>query len=94
MLDGDVAIGQHLGCVADVGDELVGHAIGLQGEDADPHMLGDRLGDGDHELRQVGRTIDLALEIGAPDARVLTDEDDLAHAAGNQVATYGEDALG
>ena len=52
VLHGDVDIGQDLGCVADGGDELVGHSFGLQVEDADPDMLGtDRLSDGDHELR-------------------------------------------
>ncbi len=39
VLHGDVDIGQDLGCVADGGDELVGHAFGLQVEDADPDML-------------------------------------------------------
>ena len=54
------------------------------------------LGDGTQQLRQIARrAIGDALvgKVGTPDARVLADQHDLAHTAGNQVAHLGDNAL-
>ena len=55
------------------------------------------LGDGTQQLRQIARRAIgdvLVGKVGTPDARVLADQHDLAHTAGNQVAHLGDDALG
>ena len=55
------------------------------------------LGDGAQQLRQIARRAlgdVLVGKVGAPNARVLTDQHDLANTAGNQVAHLGDNALG
>jgi hypothetical protein len=98
VLHGDINIGQHLGRIANGLNELIGHALGLQVEHTDPDVLrAHGLGDCAQQLRQIARrTLDDALirKVGAPDARVLTDQHDLSHTAGNQVAHLGNNAIG
>ncbi len=77
MLDGDVDVGQHLGRVADGSDELVGHSLGLQVEHAQPRTVGAH----DHrEAHEQARERVALTQVPAPDARVLADEHELAHA--------------
>ena len=98
MLHGDIDIGQHLGRIANGLDKLVGHALGLQVEYADPHVMRThRLSNGLQQLRQIARRAlgeVLVGKVGTPDARVLTDQNDLAHATGDQIAYLGDNALG
>ena len=98
VLHGDIDIGQHLGRIANRLDEFVSHALGLQIEHADPDVVrAHGLGDGTQQLRQIARRAIgdvLVGKVGTPDARVLADQHDLAHTAGNQVAHLGDDALG
>ncbi len=88
MLERDVDVLHDLGRVADGGDKLVGQALGLQVQDAHPAVVGTHLLG--HLAQQVGKR-GRAGQIAAPDARVLADEDDLAHTAFQQVAHLGED---
>ena len=98
VLHGDIDIGQHLGRIANRLDELIGHALGLQVEHADPDVVrAHGLGDGTQQLRQIARRAlgdILVSKVGAPNTRVLADQHDLAHTAGNQVAHLGDNALG
>ena len=98
MLHGDIDIGKHLGRIANRLDKLVGHALRLQIEHADPDVVrAHGLGDGTQQLRQIARRAlgdVLVGKVGAPNARVLADQHDLAYAAGNQVAHLGDNALG
>ena len=98
MLHGDIDIRQHLGRIANRLDKLVGHALGLQIEYADPDVVrAHGLGDGAQQLRQIARRAlsdVLVGKVGTPNARVLTDQHDLAHTAGNQVANLGDNAFG
>ena len=98
MLHGDIDIGQHLGRIANRIDKLIGHALGLQIEHADPDVVrAHGLGDGTQQLRQIARRAlgdILVSKVGAPNTRVLADQHDLAHTAGNQVAYLGDNALG
>ena len=98
MLHGDIDIGQHLRRIANGLDKLVSHALGLQVKYADPHVMRThRLSNGLQQLRQIARRAlgeVLVGKVGTPDARVLADQHDLAHTAGNQVAHLGDDALG
>ena len=90
MLDGHVDVIQDLGRVADRGDEVVGHTLGLQVEDPDPAVVGPHdVGNAPQQPRQAP----LALEVGAPDAGVLADEHDLADAALHELADLGEDLV-
>ena len=97
VLYGDIDIGQYLGRIANRLDKLVGHALGLQIEHADPDVMrAHSLGDGTQQLRQIARRAlgeVLVGKVGAPNARVLADQHDLAHTAGNQVAHLGDNAL-
>ena len=98
VLHGDIDIRQHLGRIANRIDKLVGHALGLQIEHADPDVVrAHGLGDGTQQLRQIARRAlgdILVSKVGAPDARVLADQHDLTHATGNQIAHLGNNALG
>ena len=98
MLHGDIDIGQHLGRIANRLDKLVGHALGLQIEHADPNIVrAHGLSDGTQQLRQIARRAlgdVLVGKVGAPNTRVLADQHDLAHTAGNQVTHLGDNALG
>ena len=98
VLHGDIDIGQNLGRIANRIDKLVGHALGLQIEHADPDVVrAHGLGDGTQQLRQIARRAlgdILVSKVGAPNTRVLADQHDLAHTAGNQVTHLGDDALG
>ena len=98
MLHGNIDIGQHLGRVANGLDKLVGHAFGLQVEYTNPDVMGTyRLSNGLQQLRQIARRAlgeVLVGKVGTPDARVLTDQNDLAHTTGDQVANLGDNALG
>ena len=98
MLHGNIDIGQHLGRIANGLDKLVGHALGLQVEHANPHIMRThRLSNGLQQLRQIARRAlgeVLVGKVGTPDARVLTDQNNLAHATGDQVAHLGDNALG
>ncbi len=88
VLKRDVDVLHDLGRVADGGNELVGQALGLQVQDAHPAVVGTHLlGHLAQQVSKRGR----AGQVAAPDARVLADEDDLAHAALKQVAHLGED---
>ena len=76
MLDGDVDVRQHLRRVANGGDELVGHALGLKVQHAEPGAIGT------HNLRKAheeAREGVLRAQVLAPDSRVLADEDELAN---------------
>ena len=56
-----------------------------------------RLSNGLQQLRQIARRAlgkVLVGKVGTPDARVLTDQNDLAHTTGDQVAYLGDNALG
>ena len=60
-------------------------------------MRAHSLGDGTQQLRQIARRAlgdVLVGKVGAPNARVLADQHDLAHTAGNQVTHLGDNALG
>ena len=98
MLHGDIDIGQHLGRITNGLNELVSHALGLQVEHTDPDVVRTHgLGDGTQQLRQIARRAlgdILVSKVGAPNTRVLADQHDLAHTAGNQVAHLGDNALG
>ena len=98
MLDGNIDIGQHLGRIANGLDKLIGHALGLQVEYADPNVMRThRLGNGLQQLSQIARRAlgeVLVGKVSAPNARVLTDQNDLAHTTGDQVAHLGDNALG
>ena len=78
VLDGDVDVGQHLRDVANCGDELLGHALGLQVENAHPATVGAH--DLSYLSKKRGKSSGL-LEVGAPDAGVLPNEDDLSNSA-------------
>ena len=98
MLHGDIDIGQYLGRIANRLDKLVGHALGLQVEHTDPDVLrAHSIGNGLQQLCQIARRAlgDVLIgKIGAPDARVLADQHNLAHTAGNKVAHLGDNTLG
>ena len=91
MLDGDVDVGQDLGRVSNRLNELVGHTLGLQVEDADPAAVGT------HDLGDLpekpGQSHVIALQVATPDARVLTDENDLTDAALHEVTHLVHDLL-
>ena len=77
MLQRDVDVLDDLRGVADGRDELVGKALGLQVKHAHPtavgtHLLGDSL--------QKPCQVVVAGQVMAPNAGVLADEDNLAHA--------------
>ena len=87
MLHGDIDIGQHLGRIANRLNKLIGHALGLQVEYTDPHVMRThRLSNGLQQLRQIARRAlgeVLVGKVGTPDTRVLADQNNLAHTAGN-----------
>ncbi len=90
VLDGNIDVGQHLRSVSNCGDELVCHAFGLQIENANPAVIrAHRLCYAHEEL---GQGL-IAIEIGSPDAGVLTDEHYLSDAPRHQRGNLRNDLV-
>ena len=86
MLEGQVEVVANVVVAGDGFEEAAGDAVGIGVEEAEPAEVGD-LGERVEELRQAV----LEAEVFAVARGVLTDEGDLAGAAGDELLGFGDD---
>ena len=88
MLDGHVNIRENLGRIPNCGDELVSHSLRLEIQDAQPCAIRPHDFRKAHEKARKGVVL---AEILAPNARILTNEDELPDALLRKGLDLGDD---